>query len=497
MATSLKSRRPPPPPLPISGSLAAAASRIAVAQICQSAGYHAAEPSALRALADVSARYLLALARAAASAANTRGRTDANLLDVALALEQLTLPRGFSGAAEPGGHLLRSSAGPLRGLMDFVASVDEVPFARPLRPGRASGTPPEPGLSFLQMRREPPFPHVARWLPAFPDAWENGRGRRGERKGVEKGKELVGWGGREELLRAPSHENRMVEKGGERRPVPMERARLRFRLRPVVGERTGGEGQEGSKKRKMELSSAIGKALWKEENLLAAFCSPSSATEKNPRRVGAKPCREGQPRRLHHPNFYLLSGEHTKASSSQHWSLRVATKACREGSGEMPATASSSFAVTPHCPASNWYQSGLRFHPRNRDPALPRPVATPPPCSPSASPHPAQQHRAAPAPLSRVTPAPLLALLLPCSRQPHPTSLPASPPPCHNRTTRPRRQPAPRPRARLCLASRAPYHRPPEPTCVSPAFSRAPRPPCLPAPGAPDRPASVTPLPRA
>ncbi|THU58566.1 hypothetical protein C4D60_Mb03t15700 [Musa balbisiana] len=120
----------PHPPSPPS-AFPAALSNVAVAQICHSTGYTAAEPSALGALSDVAGRYILALGRSAAHIAAANGRTDANILDLVRAIVDLSAAHGFAGAADPTGPPLRSGA--LSGLMAFVQSVDEVPFPRPIR----------------------------------------------------------------------------------------------------------------------------------------------------------------------------------------------------------------------------------------------------------------------------------------------------------------------------------------------------------------------------
>ncbi|CAA7388362.1 unnamed protein product [Spirodela intermedia] len=223
------------PPLP------AAVARIAVAQICHSVGYDAADTSALRVLSDVAARYVLAVGRAAASASNSRGCTNANLLDVVVALEEVSLSRGFPGAARPGARLLRSSAGPLKGLMDFVASVDEIPFARPIRRWRGGGAPPEASLTFAQLRLEPPSTHVPRWLPRFPDEWD---GRQGRKAGKST---LLGWAAEETTPSPPVTENSATRKA----PLSAERARVSF----VFGSSAG----RGWKKTKMGPSSSTRK----------------------------------------------------------------------------------------------------------------------------------------------------------------------------------------------------------------------------------------------
>ncbi|XP_010933365.1 transcription initiation factor TFIID subunit 8 [Elaeis guineensis] len=202
---------------------AAAISRIAVAQICLTVGYAAAEPAALRSLSDVAGRYIQILARSAASIAAVHGRTDVNLLDLVRAMEELSLPRGFAGASDPTRSLLRSSV--LRELMAFVRSVHEIPFPRPIRREsvRARASP-----SFAQLGREPPLRHVPRWLPCFPESWE--RSRR-EEEGCGEGREREG--------DRVSAAVKLSEEGF----LPAEWERVRFRLACY-----GGSDGEGKKK---------------------------------------------------------------------------------------------------------------------------------------------------------------------------------------------------------------------------------------------------------
>ncbi|CAL9077603.1 unnamed protein product [Musa acuminata var. zebrina] len=208
---------PPSPPSPPS-AFPAALSNMAVAQICLSTGYTAAEPSALGALSDVAGRYILALGRSAAHIAAANGRTDANILDLVRAIEDLSAAHGFAGAADPTGPPLRSGA--LSGLMAFVQSVDEVPFPRPIRRDGNQETPGNQWTSFAAAGREPPFRHVPRWLPCFPEEQlgEEGKGI-GTREEVEKERMAMvvtdGVGGGEG--------KKIVE-------LPAERGRVRFRL---------------------------------------------------------------------------------------------------------------------------------------------------------------------------------------------------------------------------------------------------------------------------
>ncbi|OAY72095.1 Transcription initiation factor TFIID subunit 8 [Ananas comosus] len=177
------------------------------------------------ALSDVAALYIEALARSAAGHANDRGRTDSNLLDLVRALEELEAAAcgGFLGGSDPPRLLLRSSK--LTELMAFVRDADEVPFAKPIRRRAGKGgerrrAPP----SFVEAGKEPPMPHVPRWLPCFPESWE-GWGRRGEKEMAakeEKEEEMAVGMGMDGVVKR--------EESGVAGVLPEERARVRFRI---------------------------------------------------------------------------------------------------------------------------------------------------------------------------------------------------------------------------------------------------------------------------
>ncbi|CAJ1968592.1 unnamed protein product [Sphenostylis stenocarpa] len=133
-----------------------AAARLAVAQLCEAAGFHSATASALDAFADVAVRYLLDLGRTAESHANHAGRSQCTVFDAIRGFEDLEAPRAFSGA------------GGVREIVSFVESANEVPFAQPI--------PRFPVVqerrcipSFDQMGETPPSKHIPAWLPALPD----------------------------------------------------------------------------------------------------------------------------------------------------------------------------------------------------------------------------------------------------------------------------------------------------------------------------------------
>ncbi|KAG7028031.1 Transcription initiation factor TFIID subunit 8, partial [Cucurbita argyrosperma subsp. argyrosperma] len=142
-------------------------SRIAVAQICNSAGFQRFKESALDALVDIAIKYLRHLGKIAAFYANLAGRIECNVFDIIRGLEELESSQGFQEAWEPIQCLANS--GSVKNIVRYVNSVEEIPFAHPLpcfpviRNRRAIP-------SFLQIGETPPGKHIADWLPAFPDA---------------------------------------------------------------------------------------------------------------------------------------------------------------------------------------------------------------------------------------------------------------------------------------------------------------------------------------
>ncbi|XP_020571585.1 transcription initiation factor TFIID subunit 8-like [Phalaenopsis equestris] len=192
---------PPPPPLmaaaaaknqdpttqPSTSPYAQAICRVAVAQICLNAGYSGAEAAALRVLTDIAGRYIKLLGCNAASAANSRGRTQPNIFDVVIALESAAASRGYAGASQVTRPLLRSAM--LHELRAFMAAIDEIPFPLPIRRRTAIDEERKPIPSFAQVGKEPPMPHVPRWLPCFPDGWEK-EGERDSSKVAEKKQQM-------------------------------------------------------------------------------------------------------------------------------------------------------------------------------------------------------------------------------------------------------------------------------------------------------------------
>ncbi|KAF2313675.1 hypothetical protein GH714_012673 [Hevea brasiliensis] len=118
---------------------AQAIAKIAVAQICESAGFQTFQQSALEILSDATIQYIRNLGKLAQSYTNLAGRTNFNALDVIQGLEELGSSQGFADASD---------------IDHCIAS---------------SGTRKEASSKFLQIGEEPPPEHIPAWLPAFPD----------------------------------------------------------------------------------------------------------------------------------------------------------------------------------------------------------------------------------------------------------------------------------------------------------------------------------------
>lgn len=143
--------------------------RVAVAQICQSMGFGGSQNSALEVITDIAARYLKAIAKAATISANSRGRTQSNLPDIILALEDLASVQGLPGASRVDPHSLYASAA-IKDLMNFVKYTDEIPFAQPLPPRKffsEQGKLREQSDGRCHCDGEN-MRHVPSWLPPLP-----------------------------------------------------------------------------------------------------------------------------------------------------------------------------------------------------------------------------------------------------------------------------------------------------------------------------------------
>ncbi|XP_028761030.1 transcription initiation factor TFIID subunit 8 [Neltuma alba] len=143
-----------------------AVSKVAVAQICESTGFHSIKESALEAFADIAIRYLFDLGKMAEFYANLAGRSECNVFDFIRALEDLEATQGFLGASEPTQCL--AGSGIVRDMIRLISSGEGIPLAQPI--------PRFPVIkdrsvipSFIQMGESPPSKHIPAWLPAFPD----------------------------------------------------------------------------------------------------------------------------------------------------------------------------------------------------------------------------------------------------------------------------------------------------------------------------------------
>jgi transcription initiation factor TFIID subunit 8 len=141
-----------------------AVARIAVTQILESAGFENSYSRPIDALADVMIRYISHVGKLSDSYSNMSGRTNCNVFDVILALEEIASFQGFTGQSDPNHSL--SSSGVVLDLSRFVGTGKEVPFA-----GSVVGFP------VTHSRRVETFQnagnivegHIPGWLPPFPD----------------------------------------------------------------------------------------------------------------------------------------------------------------------------------------------------------------------------------------------------------------------------------------------------------------------------------------
>jgi len=203
-----------------------AIAKIAVAQICQSAGFKKSENNALETLTAVSTRYLEAIVRAAASFANASNRTDSNLFDLVNGIHDLCSVQGFpGGSALHEDDLLRSSA--LREIMNFVNLSDKVPFAKSIQCRNVSDVTIDSGT--LMCSSNQTKIHIPRWLPHFPEQ-NCDQVLVKERKCGEKYWEDSFAVDENSVI---SHSNHMNGKEGKdtRRELPEGRERMKFKIR--------------------------------------------------------------------------------------------------------------------------------------------------------------------------------------------------------------------------------------------------------------------------
>ncbi|XP_010669628.2 transcription initiation factor TFIID subunit 8 [Beta vulgaris subsp. vulgaris] len=128
-----------------------AASKMAVAQICEGIGYEAVKQSCLEALSDIVIRYICDLGKSATFYANLAGRSESNVFDI------------FKGLQDLGPEISNQQ------LSHFVEE-NEIPFAQPIpRFPIPSSSKHIQTPTFLQMAEIPVSNHIPDWLPAFPD----------------------------------------------------------------------------------------------------------------------------------------------------------------------------------------------------------------------------------------------------------------------------------------------------------------------------------------
>lgn len=145
---------------------ARAVSKMAVAQICESLGFHGCKDSALDALTEIAIRYLCDLGKTASFYANLSGRTQCNVFDIVRSFEDVGASQGFLGASDTAGCLV--SSGTVKELSDFVFTSEEIPFAQPI-PSFPIVRERKLIPSFESMNETPSGKHIPNWLPAFPD----------------------------------------------------------------------------------------------------------------------------------------------------------------------------------------------------------------------------------------------------------------------------------------------------------------------------------------
>ncbi|KAG8366939.1 hypothetical protein BUALT_Bualt16G0020300 [Buddleja alternifolia] len=250
----------PDPNPPLSESeFSFAVARLAVAQICQTVGFNGgAQSRALEALTDIATRYLRAIAKLGAASANSHGRTESNLPDIIVALEELASVQGFVGSSSLRSHsTLYTSSALIKDLMKFVRYREEIPLAQPLPTrssivfGGAKGkfwrcTSDGDSMNRWYNDGEKSRRHVPRWLPDVPVVVVVTE--EGKEKGRDERERI--WGcldDREE------EENRVccwerVEKEEENKEIEMlgKRRKVRFKMgvgvAAALGDHNMGEG---------------------------------------------------------------------------------------------------------------------------------------------------------------------------------------------------------------------------------------------------------------
>ncbi|XP_010432427.1 PREDICTED: transcription initiation factor TFIID subunit 8-like [Camelina sativa] len=147
-----------------------AAAKAAVAQVCESVGYEHFKDPALESLAGFALQYILQLGKTAISFANLTGRSQCNVFDIILALEDLTGDGDDDGGGVSSESCSLGRSVKLKGIVDFVNSSEEMPFSQPLPRFPVAISKKKMMIpSFVEIGETPPGNHIPLWLPAFPD----------------------------------------------------------------------------------------------------------------------------------------------------------------------------------------------------------------------------------------------------------------------------------------------------------------------------------------
>ncbi|CAH8380240.1 unnamed protein product [Eruca vesicaria subsp. sativa] len=153
-----------------------AASKSAVAQICETVGYNHSKDPPLESLTGFAIQYILQLGKSATSFANLNGRSQCNVFDIVLALEDLSCNNNVDEERVSLDSCSALRSVKLREIINFVKLSDEEEeegaFIQtlprfPVSDNKVKGKMVVP--SFVEIGETPPGKHIPLWLPAFPD----------------------------------------------------------------------------------------------------------------------------------------------------------------------------------------------------------------------------------------------------------------------------------------------------------------------------------------
>ncbi|KAG6412863.1 hypothetical protein SASPL_125555 [Salvia splendens] len=186
---------------------------------------------ALEALTDIATRYLKAIAKLSAESANSSGRTESNLFDIAAAIEDLASVQGFDGSWRVRSRSVWRSAA-IRDLMKCVKHMDQIPFGQPSPPimscsgvGRVLNT-----RDNRLWYNEGKLKHVPRWLPAVEVRVEEEEEEEEKRRGEVKWDESLE---REEAVNLGSSEMKKLKRecyDEDVEQVLVKRGKVRFKI---------------------------------------------------------------------------------------------------------------------------------------------------------------------------------------------------------------------------------------------------------------------------